>query len=397
VTAQNLPHLPYFGVVGTLGSGDPIDLYRLTLSGGAEGLNFGLVSEQSGPIVPVQLQVFDGSGHMFGEWSPGGEGTASLYAGVGALPAGSTVYFGITAGSPSGSGGTSAGINYQLWVSLHPAADTSTIVAGTAPTVSSPTFFAAIGLPLSAATVPGAPPSSGNSQAAPMTTPNGGGTLPVAVGPPATRSAGPSGGLLSRGDPAPAVASAFIAAVNKEWDEPTLTATTPRPAGEAEPTEPSGRERNPNVLVAVNGPGGFPLLGAVAIGNRRRNPTTGAGDLATTPDLTTTPDLADGDLQLVARSVPAEPEVPLNEGDIAARSLTLPDRPWRGLPISEFSGLAIATVLTLNAVLSQPIAGYDYLTSRLDADGVPAPRRKHRPWRSPSLPDGSSPFGRALR
>jgi hypothetical protein len=389
-TAQNLPYLPYFGVVGTLGSEEPIDLYRLTLSGGAEGLNFGLASEQSGPIVQVQLQVFDGSGHMLGERSLGGEG-ATPDAGVGALPAGSTVYFGITAGNPSGSGGTSAGINYQLWVTLHPAADTSTIVAGTAPPVSSPALLAAIGLPLWAATAPGAPPSSGKSQDAPITTPNGGGTLPVAVGSPATRSAGPSAGLLSQGDPAPAVASDFIAAVNKEWDEPTLTATTPRPAGVAEPTEPAGREKNPDVLVAVNGPGGFPLLGAVAIGHRRRNPTTGAGDPATTPDL------ADGDLQVLARSVPAEPEIPLTEGDIAARSLTLPDRPWRGLPISVFSGLGIATVFTLNAVLSQPIAGYDYLNSRLDADGGPAPRRKNRPSRSTSPPDGSSPFGRAPR
>jgi hypothetical protein len=200
--------------------------------------------------------------------------------------------------------------------------------------------------------------------------------LRVAIGSPATRSAGPSGGLLSQGDPAPAVASDFNAAVNKEWDEPTLTATAIRPAGAAKPAEPSGREKDPDVLVAVNGPGGFPLLGAVAIGRRRQNPTADAGVLATA----TTPDPAGGDLEVVTLQVLAMPESPMaeGEGDIAARSSTRPDRPWSGLPISVFSGLGIATVFTLNAVLSQPIAGYDYLTSRLDADGEPAPRRKHR-------------------
>ena len=258
-TAQDLPNLPYFGVVATLGSGDSIDLYRLTLSAGVEGLDFGLATDQA---VPVQLQVFDGSGQMLGEWSSSGQGPTTLFAGLGALPAGSTVYFGITAGNASEAGGTSAGIDYQLWVGRQSATDTSMIVAGTATTGPSSAFVAAGVLPLSAATVLGALPSSGNMQAATTSPPNGGGNSRVAVGSPATRSAGPSGGLLSQGDPAPAVPSDFSAAVNKEWDEPMPTATAIRAAGEVERTESSGREKDPDVLVAVNGPGGFPLLGA---------------------------------------------------------------------------------------------------------------------------------------
>ena len=262
----------------------------------------------------MQLQVFDGSGQMLGEWSLSGQGTTTLFAGLGALPAGSTVYFGVTAGNASEAGGTSAGIDYQLWVGRQSATDTSTIVAGTATTGPSSAFVAAGVLPLSAATALGALPSSGSSQAASTAPPNGGGNSRVAVGSPATRSAGPSGGLLSQGDPAPAVPSDFSAAVNKEWDEPMPTATTIRPAGEVERTESSGRAKDPDVLVAVNGPGGFPLLGAVAIGHRRRHPSTFAGDLATTQER------ADGGLQVVASSAPAEPEIPVTEGDISARS-----------------------------------------------------------------------------
>ena len=142
-----------------------------------------------------------------------------------------------------------------------------------------------------------------------------------------------------------------------------------------------GQVQDPDVLVAVNGPGGFPLLGAVAIGHRRRHPTTFAGDLATTPDR------ADGELRVVASSAPAEPEIPLTEGDIAAQSPVFRDRRWSRWPISAVSaGLGLATVFTLNAVLSQPIAGFDFLTSRLDAEGGPDSRRKERPRGSASTP-----------
>ena len=86
-----------------------------------QGLNFGLVSDQAAPTVPVQLQVFDGSGQMLGEWSLSGQAATSLFGGLGALPAGSTIYFGITAGNPSSPGGPSAAIDYQLWVGLQSA------------------------------------------------------------------------------------------------------------------------------------------------------------------------------------------------------------------------------------------------------------------------------------
>ncbi|MGP0065167.1 MAG: hypothetical protein ACLQGP_16405 [Isosphaeraceae bacterium] len=376
-TAQGLPDLPYFGVVGTIGSGDPADLYRLTLNAGAEGLNFGLVSDQSGAMVPMQLQAFDGAGHLLGEWSFGSQGTTSLSASLGALTAGSTIYFGITAGNPGGAGGSSAPIGYQLWVGLQSATAGSTIAPGAGTTGSSPANSPAIASPIPASTGASAFPPSGNSPGTPNTPsspPNASVGMRVAVGAPATRSAGPSGGLLSEGDPAPAVASDFNAAVNKAWDESSLNGPTARTANTVDPTDLSLREGGPDALVIVHGPGGFPLLGAVALGHRRGNSTADMGD----PESP-----ADGsyeDFQAESRALPAvsASAIPSTDGSSTARSRAFRDRAWGRFSVPFFSGLGLATVFTLNAVLSQPIAGFDYLTSRLDSDDRTQPLRKNR-------------------
>ncbi len=194
----------------------------------------------------------------------------------------------------------------------------------------------------------------------------------MAVGSPATRSAGPSGGLLSEGDPAPAVASDFNAAVNKDWDESSLTGPTARRANKVEPTELSGREREPDALVVIHGPGGFPLLGAVALGHRRGNSTTGMGDFATPAAMSYE------EVPLAGEALPAVSEIPLTDDTITAQSRAFHDRPWGSFSVPVFSGLGLATVFTLNAVLSQPIAGFDYLTSRLDSDDRTQPCRKNR-------------------
>jgi hypothetical protein len=371
-TAQGLPDLPYFGVVGAIGSGDPADLYRLTLNTGAEGLYFGLVSDQSGAIVPMQLQAFTGSGQLLGEWSFGSQGTTSLSSSLGALAAGSTIYFGISAGNPGGTGGSSAPIGYQLWVGLQSATSGSTIAPGAGTTGSSPASSPAVASPIPASTSPWALPSSGSSPISPTAPPNASGGMRVAVGSPAIRSAGPSGGLLSTGDPAPAVASDFNASVNKDWDESSLTGPTARPDDKVDPTELSGREREPDALVVIHGPGGFPLLGAVALGHRRGNSTSGRGDLATPAARSYE------DFQAEARALPAAPEIPSTDATTTAHSGTFRDRAWGKFSVPLFSGLGLATAYTLNAVLSQPIAGFDYLTSRLESDDRARPRRRNR-------------------
>jgi len=389
-TAQELPDIPYFRVVGTIGSGGPIDLYRLTLSSRAEGLDFGLGSDQSLPSIPMQLQLFDGTGHVLGEWSVGGQGTPSLYVELGGQPAGSTFYFGITAGNPSGPGGPSATIDYQLWISRESMSDRSTAVASTGTTVPTSAMMPAIASPLAFSAGLGILPSSGDPQAALASPPNERDGVRVAVGSPALRSARPSGGLLSDGDPAPPATPDFNAAVNKEWDESSLTGLTPRHGKELEPTALSGRENEPDALLVIQGPGGFPLLGAVAIGHRRRNPATAVGDFSTPrTKWDWDPEIAAG---LAAQEFIANAEIPVRKEGDTVQSRTLPVRDWEGYPVPVFSGLGLATVFTLNAVLSQPIAGFDYLTSRLDANGRPLSDRKGRLRKPAAPPHSSSPF-----
>jgi hypothetical protein len=386
-TAQPLPDLPFFGVVGTTASGEPIDLYRLTLTAGAVSVDFGLVSDQPASAVPLQVQLFDGSGQVLGAWTVGGQGSPSLHAGLGGLPAGSTVYFGINAGNSSGPAGSSPAIDYQLWVSLQATTARAASAPGPGTTLSASGIVpASAAAPLPVATGLGVVPSSGDSQAAPAVPPNQGGNPRVTVGAPALRSAKPSEGLSSDGDPAPAVAGDFHVVVNKEWDEPSLTGSAPRPADGAEPVPRSSREPEPDALVVIPGPGGFPLLGALALGHRRRAPAT-AGELG---DFPTTVDIGDGDRPdeggLAAQGLLARSDNPIAAAEPAARSGDFHLRPWRGFPFSVFSALGLATVFTLNAVLSQPIAGFDYLTARLDARRGNSPNRKERLRRPSAAP-----------
>jgi hypothetical protein len=164
--------------------------------------------------------------------------------------------------------------------------------------------------------------------------------------------------------------------INKEWDEKSVNGPTPREGKDAETTALSGRENEPDSLVVINGPGGFPLLGAVAVGHRRPNPATDVGDF-TIPR-------AEGELavtvpeRLAGQEILAVSEIPMTEGGDTTRTGPRSDRVGWTLPVSLFSGLGLATVFTLNALLSQPIAGFDYLTRRLDAAVRGESSRKQR-------------------
>jgi hypothetical protein len=180
------------------------------------------------------------------------------------------------------------------------------------------------------------------------------------------RSARPSGGLLSEADPTPPAARDFNATVNKEWDERSANGPAPRAGNDSPPAilVASQEERDP--LVVVQGPGGFPLLGAVAIGHRRRSPVADTGDFASNQAIEESNPLTVAE---IAAPVPVDRvDNPVVETRDSTIFETLSARELTEYPVSVYSGLGLATVFTLNAVFSQPIAGFDYLPSRHDTD-----------------------------
>jgi hypothetical protein len=380
-SAQVLPDRPYFGVIGALGSGDEIDLYQLTLNSSPGRLDFGLVIEGSGGSVPATFQILDGSGQVLGTWKLESPGNSSIQVDLERLGPGSTLYLGVSAGSSSTPGGASGTVNYQLWVAHQPALllTSSSIGNSTQPvlTVLSPLLIPLAALGLS---------SSQGVSAAALTAP---GTISitasVTVGSLAIRSAGASRGLLSNDEPAPFAVQGPGTSAPQEVAAGSLARPESEREGEPRPGEPAVAGRDPEASVVVISTGGFPLMGATAVGYWRWRgtdpeavPEWRGTDPEAVPEMTA-PVLearfegveSTGDPDLDGR-----PAVLLAEGEVIAKEQAVRLRAWGRLPVSVFSGLGVATVWTLNAVLSQPIAGYDYLTARLYRSRIGACSRR---------------------
>jgi hypothetical protein len=365
-TAQKLPDLSYFGVVGTIGNRDEMDLYQLTLSTGAGRLDFSLASTQSGSGETLQFELFDGSGRALGVWTSGSQAATDLHAQLSNLPAGTTLYLGVSAGKASDAGLPGSSVGYQLWIEHDPGLGRDSGETTGLTTVSGTGIMPVTSSGISASSTPGNTPPGAEAQVnmGSAQNPEDGGR--VAAGSASVRSARPSGGLLSEADPTPPAARNFNATVNKEWDERPTSEVTSR-AGNASPPELiATRQDAPDPLVVVQGPGGFPLLGAVAIGHRRRSPAAELNDVAIShaikesgPQLEA-PILASVPVHSVDNRGVEAPDATFFEA-LSARDLT-------EYPVSVYSGLGLATIFTLNAVFSQPMAGFDYLPSRLDTD-----------------------------
>jgi hypothetical protein len=168
---------------------------------------------------------------------------------------------------------------------------------------------------------------------------------------------------MSEGDSSPDVVH-FYTAMNQEGGDRALQAPARNLEGGREPLFGTDREKLPEGLIALRGPGGFPLLGADAVGNWRRMPT---------PPSTATESLAIERDDLVTDDLPADQgplalESSVECTDQAVEAGALPARAARWVWGGFSSGLTVVTLLTLNAVFSNPIAGYDVVPSRLDLD-----------------------------
>ena len=356
-----LPDLPYFGVVGTLGAGDGIDLYQLTLDSIPDRLDFGLVMQGSGGSVPATFQILDGSGQVLGTWKLGSLGNSSIQVDLEKLSPGSTLYLGVSAGNSStpvelsGPSTISSG-----WLTSRRSCLTSSSIGNSTQPALALSVLSPLLIPLAALGLSSPQGDSAAALTAPGTVSV---TASVTVGSLAIRSAGASRGLLSNDEPAPLAVQGPGTSAPQEVAAGSLARPESEREGEPRPGEPAVAGRDPEASVVVISTGGFPLMGATAVGYWRwRGTAPEAVPEMTAPALEARSEGVEstGDPDLDGR-----PAVLLAEGEVIAKEQAVRLRAWGGFPVSVFSGLGVATVWTLNAVLSQPIAGYDYLTARL--------------------------------
>ncbi|QEH33349.1 hypothetical protein OJF2_18500 [Aquisphaera giovannonii] len=339
--AQQLPDSPLFGVIGSLGSGDVLDVYRLTLNRGARQLDLGLLATSGQPIAPMRLQIFDESGQLLASWELGQQGPA-LHASVSNIPAGTTIYLGVG----SGRDGEAAG-DYQLWVSNTFRVPT-TPSSGLAPILPAITQIAPLwsGLPV--------PPTTATTWTSPRVE---SGTSAVPDARPATaaaldlRHAPLSAGVVSQGDEsvppardappeeAPRPVRVLSGGARRTGLDFGAEATGSLPVDETQVAAAT----TPTRVTPSGEVGGFPVLGVAVIG-----PVASSGTDLVSIDLN----------ELDAREMATSPPAPAPTTALMGTS---------DLTIPLFSGSGMAMAWSLNAFLSQPASGFDCYKAYFDA------------------------------
>ncbi|MBV8310612.1 MAG: hypothetical protein JO344_09530 [Planctomycetaceae bacterium] len=314
--------------------------------------------------MPATFQILDGSGQVLGTWNLGSVGNSSIQIDLERLNPGSTLYLGISAGNSSTPGETFGTVDYQLWVAHQPAllltSSSSSSIANSTQPVLALSVLSPLLIPLAAL---GLSSPQGDSAAALSAPRSVSATASVTVGSLAIRSAGASRGLLSNDEPAPFAVQGPGTSASQEVAAGSLARPESERESEPRPGEPAVAGRDPEASIVVISTDGFPLMGATAVGYWRWRGTTPEA----VPEMTASALEArsEGVESTADPDLDGRPAVLLAEGEVIAKEKAVRLRAWGRFPVSVFSGLGVATVWTLNAVLSQPIAGYDYLTARL--------------------------------
>jgi hypothetical protein len=353
-SAQNLPDVPYFGVIGNLGSDNPIDVFEMNLGAGTAAIQFQLAAQQPAASTPVQLSLYDATGRVLGTWTSGAGGQPGALPITLELPSqllSPSLYLGISALSPSGNGpaGSVSTTDYQLWVSrlttpeLHPTDGTN----GAIPPLPNSSSALVLG-PFQ----PSSSVSSGQQAQAPLSISTAAGTgsgLALTAGFLPTRAAGPLGGAVASGNTIQQGGQSLIVTVNVKASDRSSLLPDLEPAvaqgSRAEPDQGEGLQG----AVAIRGPGGFPLRGAAAIGQWRRTPREAAAVLVASAaepavsaeiDALATDQLASENLPPAAVAEPSADRAENAPGPLAGKS---------GESRLRLSlGLTVATFLTLN-------------------------------------------------
>jgi hypothetical protein len=366
-TAQVLPDAPYFGVIGSLGPDDSIDVYRMTLDPGTSVLQFELLAQQTPSSASVRFLLFDGTGRVLGNWSSTNDaGSSAIDLVLSGQLIGSTLYFGIAATNTSSPPGSSPSSDYQLWVSRLNATDRQSAGTGDAsidPSSSSPSPITGPIQPLATPPVTSQTPPTGGATAVGSQVSNGPGVVIVqVVGLMPTRMAGPLGGVLHTEDPTPSAVRQLAVTMNPEGVDRPSRGPGIDPVGASGRGSELGPEEAQGAMAALRGPGGFPLMGAGAIGSRRRAqvPIAAVSAVSASRNGGGIPEI-----DLLAAQGRSSPVSRAEQLEVDAASHPRTSGETR-LPLS-FS-LSVAVVLTLNVVLCDPVAGFDFLASRLDLD-----------------------------
>jgi hypothetical protein len=186
-----------------------------------------------------------------------------------------------------------------------------------------------------------------------------------------TRSAQPAGGLMSEGEAGSGVSPAYPV-LDRQPTDRLLTASVQDHRAESDSSSTPDGSQTSGGLIALRGPGGFPLLGADAIGGWRGNSNervaSWAGEHTLQPDdFQAEEPPVNQELLLAANGIfPTADRLAGTEADTETGGGRPRDWLWGTLS----TGLGTVTLLTLNALFSNPIAGYDVLPSRLDAAGT---------------------------
>lgn len=262
-TAQQIPTVPYAGVIGAIKLGDAVDLYRVILGPETLALRLASTLKASPNSPPIQLWVFDALGHVLASVSSasGSLGLSIDGQKLGLQP-GSPVLIGV---APSEIRGPDAPVGYQLWFlrdsgSAASPADGEPSSSGfeTIPAVNSTDIAGG----LTAVTALASPMavSAGSAVA-------GSGAVLVAVAQLPTLSAAPSGGVLANGAPISAVAPRTES--DEGPQEAQEVAAQSEPSAEANDQIAALEGGAASPLIARRGPGGFPVLAAATIGDWR--------------------------------------------------------------------------------------------------------------------------------
>jgi hypothetical protein len=356
--AEVLANLPWIEIDGSLATGDTIDLYVIPTDPSTVALQITLKAVPPSSDLPSRIWLLDQAGRRVGDWyTPSHTHEFTLDLQALNQPLGSSIVFGISHEEASLSDGSSA--NYKLSIirqnaSTDQSPAMATLIVALAPPV--------LGMPLLLGDRPGAQPSDTNVPAisAGTAAPGGPGLASalVATGLLPTRSAGSTGGWFTESQTGPPINSIEAAMVDSRWID-SLPQRSPIGEHSIQVDDPDTEPRGSPELVALESPGGFPLLAAALHeGHRRARPALMAALLPGTSNAVDPDELTAAAVPMEG-SHPAGPVVLIAGGPKGDKNEGLSRR--RG---SLIAGLNVVATLAFGLLLPDLVAAFQSVEPR---------------------------------